>query len=484
MRAAGASSNASRCPSTPTRCGTATCPTRGPGRCTATASTARTIRPAGTASTTTSCCSTRTPRRSPGTLRWTDAHYGYRIGSQREDLSFDRRDNASGMPKCVVVESAFTWGEDHRPSVPWTQTVFYELHVRGFTIQHPGVAPALRGTFAGLASPAVIDYLQRARRHDARAAARARLHRRPAAGRSEAAQLLGLQLDRLLRARAALSADGDPNEFKTMVKHLHEAGIEVVLDVVYNHTAEGNHLGPTFSFKGIDNAIVLPARRGPALLRRRHRDRQHARSAPSARAADGDRLVALLGRGDARRRLPLRPGAGARARGATATARDAAFFKAIAQDPVLSRVKLIAEPWDVGAGRLSARQLSARLVGVERQVSRHRAPLLARRSRACCPSWPRGWPARRTCSQHRAGGRARASTSSRVHDGFTLNDLVSYDHKHNEANHEDNRDGTDDNYSWNCGVEGPTDDPADRQRCASGRSATSSRRCCCRWACR
>ena len=190
-----------------------------------------------------------------GPLRWTDAHYGYRVGSRREDLSFDTRDSASAMPKCRVIDSSFTWGNDIRPQTPWEHTVIYELHVKGFTQLHPAIRPQLRGTYAGLSTAPVIAHLQRLG--------------------VTTVELMPVHLfvdDQALVQRGLRNywgynsigffspdtryAAGDAvNEFKTMVKTLHAAGIEVLLDVVYNHTAEGNHLGPTLSFRGIDNRV-------------------------------------------------------------------------------------------------------------------------------------------------------------------------------------------------------------------------------------
>jgi isoamylase len=189
-----------------------------------------------------------------GHLDWSYPHFGYRLGAEEEDLSFDERDNAAGMPKCRVVETAFTWGDDRPPRIPWHDTIIYETHVKGFTQRHPNIPPALRGTYAGLASAPAIDHLKRLG--------------------VTAVELMPVHLfvddkhlvDRGLRnywgynsigflaPDMRYSATGSINEFKTMVKRLHSAGLEVILDVVYNHTAEGNHLGPTLSFRGIDNA--------------------------------------------------------------------------------------------------------------------------------------------------------------------------------------------------------------------------------------
>ena len=392
-----------------------------------------------------------------GALRWTDAHYGYRIGSHREDLSFDRRDNAGGMPKCVVVEGAFTWSAETRPFVPWTQTVFYELHVRGFTIQHPGVPPDLRGTFSGLATPAVVSYLQEL--------GVTTVELLPVHAFVDDRRLVehklrnywGYNTIGFFAPEQRYLQTGEPNEFKTMVKRLHEAGIEVVLDVVYNHTAEGNHLGPTLSFKGIDNATYYR-------LAENQRYYDDATGTGNTLDLRHPRVLQMVT--DSLRywvqemhvdgfRFDLAP---ALAREHSGYTRDAAFFKALAQDPVLSRVKLIAEPWDVGHGGY---QLGNSPPGWSEWNGKYRdtvrrfwkgdvgvLPELASRLAGSSDLF------------ERQGRRPRASVNLvTVHDGFTLTDLVSYDKKHNEANHEQNLDGSDANYSWNCGVEGPTADP-------------------------
>ncbi|HEY0614649.1 MAG TPA: glycogen debranching protein GlgX [Candidatus Elarobacter sp.] len=392
-----------------------------------------------------------------GRLRWTDAHYGYRIGAQREDLSFDRRDNASAMPKCVVLEEAFTWGEDHRPSVPWTETVFYELHVKGFTVQHPAVPPALRGTFAGLASPAVIEYLT-----DLGVTT---LELLPVHAFVDDRRLSETKLRNYwgynsigFFAPEPRYVQSDPNEFKTMVKHLHEAGIEVVLDVVYNHTAEGNHLGPTFSFKGIDNATYYRL----AEDRRYYDDVTGTGNTLDLRHPRVLQMVT-----DSLRywvdemhvdgfRFDLAPALAREEHGYT---RNAAFFKAIQQDPVLSRVKMIAEPWDLGLGGY---QLGNFPPGWSEWNGKYRDTVRRfwRGDMGVLPELASRLAGSSDLFEHN-GRRPRASVNVvTVHDGFTLTDLVSYDHKHNEANHENNRDGADDNHSWNGGAEGPSDDPA------------------------
>ena len=393
-----------------------------------------------------------------GKLRWTDAHYGYRIGSHREDLSFDRRDNASAMPKCVVVESAFTWGADRRPAVPWTDTVFYELHVKGFTIQHPGVAPAMRGTYSGLAAPATIEYL--------RDLGVTTLELLPVHAFVDDRRLVEAKLRNywgynsigFFAPEPRYLLAGDPNEFKTMVKHLHEAGIEVVLDVVYNHTAEGNHLGPTLSFKGIDNATYY---------RLASDERYYEDVTGTGNTLDLRHPRVLQMVMDSLRywveemhvdgfRFDLAPALAREDNGGFR--RDAAFFKAIQQDPLLSRVKMIAEPWDLGPGGY---QLGNFPPGWSEWNGKYRDTVRRfwRGDPGVLPELVTRLAGSSDAFAHN-GRHPRASVNIvTVHDGFTLNDLVSYDHKHNEANHEDNRDGAGDNYSWNCGVEGPTNDP-------------------------
>ena len=395
-----------------------------------------------------------------GPVRWSDANYGYRIGSPREDLSFDRRDNASGMPKCVVQETAFTWGSDKPPAVPWTDTVFYELHVRGFTINHPDVQPALRGTFAGLADPAVVTYLtdlgvstiELLPVHffvDDRHLVEKRLR-----------NYWGYNSIGFFAPDSRYMTGRDPGEFKTMVKHLHEAGLEVVLDVVYNHTAEGNHLGPTLSFKGIDNASYYRLAADPRYYddvtgTGNTLDLRHPRVLQMV--LDSLRYWTQEMHVD-----------GFRFDLATALAREdhgytphAAFFKAIRQDPILSRVKLIAEPWDVGMGGYQVGNFPP---GWSEWNGRYRDTVRSfwRGDMGVAPDLASRLAGSADLFEHQ-GRRPHASVNFvTVHDGFTMTDLVSYNGKHNEANLEGNRDGTDDNRSWDCGAEGPTDDAAIR----------------------
>jgi isoamylase len=393
-----------------------------------------------------------------GQLHWSDVHYGYRVGSPREDLSLDRRDNSRGMPKCVVVDPAFTWGSDRPPARPMDETVSYEVHVRGATMRHPEVRPPLRGTFAALSSAPMIEHLSNLG--------------------ITAVELLPVQAcidERHLITRGLRNywgyntvgffapepryAAGDPvPEFKTMVARLHEAGIEVLLDVVYNHTCEGNQLGPTFSFRGIDNASYYRLVPGDE----RHYvdetgcgntfDLTHPRVLQLVMDSlrywvqemhvDGFRfdLAATL----AREVHGFDPGSG--------------FLDAVRQDPVLSRVKLIAEPWDLGPGGYQVGgfppgwlELNDRFRDCVRRYWKGdlgMLPELASRITGSADLFERG------------GRRAWTSINKITsHDGFTLEDVVSYNHKHNESNGEANRDGHNANYSWNHGIEGLTRDP-------------------------
>ncbi len=393
-----------------------------------------------------------------GPLRWSDAHFGYRITSSREDLSYDRRDNASGMPKSQVIDPAYTWGDDHRPKIPWHDTVIYELHVKGFTALHPKLPPRLRGTYAGLATAPVIEHLQR----------------------------LGVTTVELMPVHTAVNdrhlvqqglhnywgynsigyfapdmryvANGGVSEFKTMVKTLHSAGIEVILDVVYNHTAEGNHLGPTLCFRGIDNVAYYRLAEDP----RYYIDYTGCGNTLNMMHP---RVLQLIM--DSLRYWVLEMHVdGFRFDLASALARElhevdrlGAFFDIIHQDPVLSQVKLIAEPWDLGEGGY---QVGNFPIGWTEWNGKYRDAV---RSYWKGEGGLIGELAYRLTGSsdlyERSGRRPYASINFvTAHDGFTLEDLVSYNEKHNEANGEDNRDGENHNLSWNCGAEGPTEEPA------------------------
>jgi glycogen operon protein len=392
-----------------------------------------------------------------GTVRWSDAHFGYRIGHRQEDLSFDRRDDASGMPKNRVIDSAFTWESDAPPKIPWHDTLIYELHVKGFTMSHPDVPAHLRGTYAGLATAPVIEYLTRLG--------------------VTAIELMPVHCfldDRRLTERGLRNYWGynsigflalEPRylatnsiyEFKTMVKTLHSAGLEVILDVVYNHTAEGNQLGPTLSLRGIDNSTYY--RLAPDNPRY-YKDytgtgntlnMQHPRVLQLV--MDSLRYWALEMHVDGFR-FDL---AAALARELHEVDRLGAFLDIIHQDPVLSQVKLIAEPWDVGEGGY---QVGNFPVGWTEWNDRYRDTVRAywRGDGGLLGDLAYRITGSSDLYAH-SGRRPYASINFvTAHDGFTLQDLVSYSEKHNEANGEDNRDGNNNNLSWNCGAEGPTDD--------------------------
>ena len=394
-----------------------------------------------------------------GALRWSDALFGYTIGHKRADLSFDRRDSAAAMPKCKVIEPAFTWADDRPPRVPWHETVIYEMHVRGFTMQHPDVPPSLRGTFAGLATAPVIDYFRRL--------GVTTLELMPVHTFVDDRRLVQRQLRNywgyntigFFSPDARYSASGKVNEFKTMVKALHSAGLEVILDVVYNHTAEGDELGPTLCFRGVDNAsyyrLVADAPRG-------YMDFTGCGNTLNMRHPPVLQLMM-----DSLRYWVLEMHVdGFRFDLASALARElhdvdllGTFFDTLRQDPVLSRVKLIAEPWDLGAGGYQVGNFPP---GWTEWNDKYRDTMRAywRGDDGLIGEFAR----RLTGSSDLYGSSGRKPHASinfvTAHDGLTLRDLVSYDLKHNEANGDDNRDGTDNNLSWNCGVEGPTEDPA------------------------
>ncbi len=393
-----------------------------------------------------------------GSLRWTDAHFGYRVGYKKDDLSFDSRNSASFMPKCKVIDAAFTWGDDRAPHTPWHNTIIYELHVKGFTHDHPDVPPQLRGTYAGLATQPVIEHLQ--------GLGVTAVELMPVHAFIDDRHLVdnglrnywGYNSMGFFAPDMRYSATGLVNEFKTMVKTLHSAGIEVILDVVYNHTAEGNHLGPTLSFRGIDNAAYY---RLVADDPRYYMDYTGCGNTLNMRHP---RVLQLIM--DSLRYWVLEMHVdGFRFDLASALARElhevdrlGAFFDIIHQDPVLSRVKLIAEPWDLGEGGY---QVGNFPVGWTEWNGKYRDTL---RSYWKGDGGLIGELANRLTGSsdlYEHGGRRPYASINFVtaHDGFTLRDLVSYNEKHNEVNLEGNRDGESHNRSWNCGVEGPTDDP-------------------------
>ena len=397
-----------------------------------------------------------------GQLTWSPEVFGYPIGAEGDDLVLDERDSAKFMPKCRVIDPAFTWGRERAPRVTWENTIFYETHVRGFTKRHPLVPEELRGTFAGLGVKPVVDYI--------RSLGITSVELLPIHTFINDSQLLekgltnywGYNTIGFFAPDPRYAARNAVNEFKEMVAHLHDAGLEVILDVVYNHTAEGNERGPTLSFKGIDNASyyrLLPDHKrfyindtgtGNTLNLSHPRVLQMVTDSLRYWAlemhVDGFRfdLATILGREP----YGFDEGGG--------------FLDSCRQDPVLSSVKLIAEPWDVGPGGY---QVGAFPPGWAEWNDSFRDTVRAywKGDEGLVPEIA----ARLSASADKFNHRGRKPWASvnfvTAHDGFTLNDTVSYNEKHNEANGEDNRDGHSDNRSWNHGVEGPTDDPEIRE---------------------
>jgi glycogen operon protein len=398
-------------------------------------------------------------RQFAGRIRWHDALFGYRVGAQRADLTMDRRDSAPMMPKCVLEDPAHTWGTDKPPRRPWNKTIIYEAHVKGMTELNPAVPAVMRGSYAALGHPAIVDHLVKLG--------------------ITAIELMPIQafcddrflLERNLRNYWGYSTLGYfAPEPRYLGKHgatglrmaiaaLHEAGIEVLLDVVYNHTAEGNHLGPTLSFRGIDNASYYK------LTPENPRFNWDTTGTGNTLNFGHPRILQMI-LDSLRHWVEAYHVDGFRFDLASTLTRDkydadqhATFLAAIAQDPILNRVKLIAEPWDLGAGgylvggfpsgwsewndkfrdivRAFWRGDPGQLPGLARAITGSRE--------IYAPSGRQPWASiQYVCS----------------HDGFTLQDMVSYNDRHNELNQENNSDGHQNNLSWNCGVEGETDDAA------------------------
>ena len=397
-------------------------------------------------------------KRLTGRFKWTDAHFGYRVSRARQDEP-DPRDNAKAMLKSVVVDPAFTWGNDQPPQIPWEDTIIYEAHVKGLTMLRPDMPPGFAGTYRGLAAPGMIDHL-----------------RRLGVTTLELLPIHAFIDDRFLVQRGLSNywgyntigffapesryAPDDPlNAFRSTVARLHDAGIEVILDVVYNHTAEGNHLGPTFCFKGIDNASYYWLVPGDS------RHYENFTGCGNALNLDHPRVLQMI-MDSLRYWVECCHVDGFRFDLATTLGRtpqgfeyNAPFFAAIGQDPVLAKIKLIAEPWDIGLGGYQVGNFPGQwsewndkfrhaLRGFWTRAEEHLVGEVASRMTGSADLY------------RRRGRSPRASVNHiTVHDGFTLADLVSYSRKHNKENGENNHDGSDHNVSTNCGVEGPTDDP-------------------------
>jgi glycogen operon protein len=396
-------------------------------------------------------------------VRWDDAMFGYTIGDPAGDLSFDTRDNAAVAPLAAVIDPAFTWGDDRPPRTPWHKTVIYEMHVRGFTMLHPDIPEALRGTYEALTTEPALQHLV-----DLGVTA---VELMPVHHHAYDRHLVerglsnywGYNTLAFFAPDARYSAGGgrpaeSVREFKRMVKALHSAGLEVILDVVYNHTAEGNHMGPALSLRGVDNLTYY------RLVPDDQRYYLDFTGCGNTLNMQSPQVLQLIM--DSLRYWVLEMHVdGFRFDLASALARElyevdrlGAFFDIIHQDPVLSQVKLIAEPWDLGAGGY---QVGNFPVLWTEWNGKYRDAM-----RAFWKGDQRGVAelATRISGSNdlyeRSGRRPYASINFiTAHDGFTLQDLVSYNDKHNEANGDHNQDGENHNQSWNCGVEGPTGDP-------------------------
>jgi glycogen operon protein len=398
-----------------------------------------------------------------GEVDWSTPVFGYPLGHEREDLIRDDTDSAAGCPRSVIVRDEFDWGDDVRPDIPWRKTVIYEAHVKGLTMRHPGVPDAIRGTYAAVAHPAIIEHLKRL--------GITSIELLPVHESADDSFLEDKGLHNywgyntlcFFSPEQRYSSDRSPmgpvREFKQMVKALHAAGIEVILDVVYNHSCEGNHLGPTLSLKGLDNRAyywVMPHEpryyldftgcgnslnlAHPATLRLVV---DSLRYWVTEMHVDGFRfdLATVLGR-----------------TGEGGFDKTAPFLQVVAQDPVLSGVKLIAEPWDCSLGGYQVggfpfpwREWNGKYRDALRRYWKGDENLAAEL----------GYRLTGSADLYQLTRRGPQSSVNFItcHDGFTLHDLVTYGEKHNQANGEHNRDGADDNQAWNHGVEGETDDP-------------------------
>ena len=396
-------------------------------------------------------------------VRWANEVFGYPLGAQDGDMAFNGRDSAPYAPLARVIDTAFTWGSDRPPRTPWHKTIVYELHVKGFTQLHPGLPEGLRGTYAGLASEGVIKYLTQL--------GITAVELEPVHYFLNDRHLLERHLTNYwgyntlsyfapTNRYAAMHIQQDAvQQFKMMVVAMHEAGIEVILDVVYNHTAEGNQLGPTLSMRGIDNIAYYKLTEAD---RRYYMDYTGTGNSLNV----GHPRVLQLIMDSLRYWVTEMHVDGFRFDLASTLARElyevdrlGAFFDIIHQDPILSQTKLIAEPWDVGSGGYQVGNFPV-LWSEWNGIYRDNVRRFWKGDAGLLPDFSTRLSG--SSDLYKEGGRKPYASINFItcHDGFTLHDLVSYNEKHNEANGEHNQDGANDNHSWNSGAEGPTEDPA------------------------
>ena len=394
-------------------------------------------------------------------LRWDDSLFGYDVhADEQKDLTFDTTDSAPYAPLGAVVEETFAWGNDQSPQIPWEDTIIYETHVKGMTKQHPDVPEPMRGTYLGLASEPVIEHLKNLGVTTVQLLpVHAKLHRRQLLDKG-LREYWGYNTLAYFAPEPEYATNGPVTavrDFKMMVRALHDAGLEVIIDVVYNHTCEGNHLGPTLSLRGIDNRTYYKLNPDDS--------RYYMDYTGTGNTLDpGDSYVLQMIMDSLRYWVTEMHVDGFRFDLASALARElydvdmlGSFFKVVQQDPVLSQVKLIAEPWDVGPGGYQVgsfpwqwAEWNGRYRDAIRRFWRGDRDLTGEVATRIAGS---------SDLYERSGRRPFASINFvTAHDGFTLQDQVSYERKHNEENQEGNEDGHDHNYSVNCGVEGPTDD--------------------------
>lgn len=394
-----------------------------------------------------------------GNVTYNSSIFGYVKNHPDADLSMSVEDSASSMPKCLILDGFFDWGQDKRLNIPWNQTVLYEAHVKGLTYQHPEIPPEMRGTYAGLAHPAIIKHLWSLGVTAIKLLPIQHFIDEPALIERGLVNYWGYNTIGFFTPMARYAQNGggrlgeQVHEFKHMVKELHRAGIEVILDVVYNHTAESHHLGPTLSFRGIDNPSYYRLEPSDP---RKYLDYSGCGNTPNLVHPRAMQLVM-----DSLRywltemhvdgfRFDLAP---ALARGQKGVSKHNSFFDIILQDPIISHAKLIAEPWDLGADGYQVGSFPepwAEWNGKYRDCIRRywrgdpgQAPELTKRLTGSSDLF-----------HHLGKGPLASINYITCHDGFTLHDLVSFNHKHNNANGENNNDGTNDNISWNHGSEG------------------------------